>query len=301
MNDRDSRENRIHGSEIKPFGYYACEIPNHFHCVPMHWHREFELNFVREGSASFICGEEKFHSAAGDIIIIQPNVMHSIYPRESMHQVYDTLVFRYEIFGGFDSDRAIAACIKPLITGKMHIPTHITTDHPYYAELEMMMNNIFSCAKGDTPQLDLLMRSELLRLFWLLETEATVEHDFYELGEAIRPALEYIAEHFQEPITVKQLADSVHLSESYFMHQFQKQVGFRAVEYLSHYRINQACKELLSTKKACWRLHLIVDFGIFPISIDNSGKLQAMLRRNIGKNLQRNRFSGDCKNIFTKK
>ena len=35
MNDRDSRENRIHGSEIKPFGYYACEIPNHFHCVPM--------------------------------------------------------------------------------------------------------------------------------------------------------------------------------------------------------------------------------------------------------------------------
>ena len=27
----------------------------------------------------------------------------------------------------------------------------------------------------------------------------------------------------------------------------------------------------------------------------------AMLRRNIGKNLQRNRFSGDCKNIFTKK
>ena len=240
MNDRDSRENRIHGSEIKPFGYYACEIPNHFHCVPMHWHREFELNFVREGSASFICVEE------------------------SIHQVYDTLVFRYEIFGGFDSDRAIAACIKPLITGKMHIPTHITTDHPYYAELEMMMNNIFSCAKGDTPQLDLLMRSELLRLFWLLETEATVEHDFYELGEAIRPALEYIAEHFQEPITVKQLADSVHLSESYFMHQFQKQVGFRAVEYLSHYRINQACKELLSTKKSV--LEIAFDCGFRNLS-----------------------------------
>ena len=91
MNDRDSRENRIHGSEIKPFGYYACEIPNHFHCVPMHWHREFELNFVREGSASFICGEEKFDSAAGDIIIIQPNVMHSIYPRLIEFHVRNTV------------------------------------------------------------------------------------------------------------------------------------------------------------------------------------------------------------------
>ena len=81
---------------------------------------------------------------------------------------------------------------------------------------------------------------------------------------SIRPALEYIAEHFQEPITVKQLADSVHLSESYFMHQFQKQVGFRAVEYLSHYRINQACKELLSTKKSV--LEIAFDCGFRNLS-----------------------------------
>lgn len=89
MNDPTSKEKRIHSSGIKPFSYYKCVIPDHFYCVPMHWHSEFEINFIREGSAEFICGDEKFTSA-----------------------------------------------------------------------------------KSDTPQLDMLMRSELIKLFWLLETEA---------------------------------------------------------------------------------------------------------------------------------
>ena len=37
------------------------------------------------------------------------------------------------------------------------------------------------------------------------------------------------------------------LSESYFMSQFKKNVGFSAVEYILHYRINYACKLLTDT------------------------------------------------------
>ena len=61
MNNISSKENRIHSSDIKPFSYYKCSIPDYFNCVPMHWHSEFELSFVREGSAQFICGEENSH------------------------------------------------------------------------------------------------------------------------------------------------------------------------------------------------------------------------------------------------
>lgn len=264
MNQRSSRENRIHSSEIKPYSYYKCIIPDHFNCVPMHWHSEFEINFIREGSAEFICGEEKFTSSAGDIIITQPNVMHSIYPCSDTRQVYDTLVFSHEIFGGTDSDRYFRECIKPLINGNMRIQTHITPEHHYYSELEKIMENIFACAQGDTPQLDMLMRSQLLKLFWLLETEAETDTDIGETGENIRPALEYIAAHFHEVITIKQLASAVHLSQSYFMNQFQKHVGFSAVEYISHFRINQACKALVSTKKNV--LEIAFDCGFHNIS-----------------------------------
>ncbi|MGN0636984.1 MAG: helix-turn-helix domain-containing protein [Huintestinicola sp.] len=264
MNNISSKENRIHSSEVKPFSYYKCVIPDHFNCVPMHWHSEFEINFIREGSAEFICGEEKFTSACGDIIITQPNVLHSIYPCANARQVYDTLVFSHEIFGGTDSDRYICECIRPLINGSMRVPTHITPKHHYYRELAMAAENIFSCAKGDAPRLDMLMRSEIIKLFWLLESEAETVSLSCSSDSMIRPALEYIGEHFSERITVSQLAASVHLSESYFMDRFRKQVGLSAIEYISHFRIDKACKALIGTKKNI--LEIALDCGFSNIS-----------------------------------
>lgn len=264
MNNISSKENRIHSSDIKPFSYYKCCIPDFFSCVPMHWHSEFELSFVRYGSAHFICGEEKFTSQAGDIIITLPNVLHSIYPCHNTSQVYDTIVFSSDIFGNSDSDRYISECIKPLINGSMRIQTHITHEHHYYNELEKITENIFSCAAGNSPSMDMLLRSEIIRLFWLLETEAESDPDYNDSGTVIRPALEYIAKHYNEVITIKQLAATVHLSESYFMNQFRDHVGLSAMEYISHFRIDKACRMLRSCDKDV--LEIAFDCGFRNIS-----------------------------------
>ena len=249
MNNISSKENRVHSSEIKPFSYYRCTFYDYFNYVPMHWHSEFEINFIHHGMAEFICDDEKFTSSIGDIVIIQPNVMHSIYPRVDTRPDYDTLVFSDEIFGTFNSDRYINQCIKPLINGSMRVQMHITSEYYYYNQIRTIVENIFSCAKGNTPHLDMLMRSELLRLFWLLETDTTIDTNFYKANEIVRPAIEYITNHYNEVITIKQLAKVVHLSESYFMNQFQKYVGLSTTEYISHFRINKACKELINSKK----------------------------------------------------
>ena len=248
MNKISSKENRVHSSGEKPYSYYECSIPDGFACVPMHWHSEFELNYIREGSAEFICGEEKFNSSKGDIVITQPNILHSIYPHENTRQVYDTLVFSSELFGGSEQDRYFAECIRPMINGSMRLPIRITSGHHYYAELSLLAENIFSCARGDSPQLDMLLRSEIMRFFWLLETEA--KDAIVHTDSVIRPALEYIAEHYSECITISRLAAAVHLSESYFMNRFKEYVGLSAIEYISHFRIEKACKELAGTKKS---------------------------------------------------
>ncbi len=264
MNSISSRENRTHSSHIKPFSYYKCIIWEYFDYVPMHWHSEFEINYIREGSAEFICGDEKFTSTAGDIIITQPNVMHSIYSCAGQRQVYDTLVFSQDVFSGTETDRYFNECIKPLINGSMRVKVHITPEHHYYSEFEVIMENIFACAKGDTPRLDMLMRSEIIKLFWLLETEAETDRSYTESDGLIRTAIEYIEEHFSDVIAIKQLASAVHLSESYFMSQFKKHVGLSAMEYISHFRINQACKLLAGTNKSV--LEIAFDCGFRNIS-----------------------------------
>lgn len=99
-----------------------------------------------------------------------------------------------------------------------------------------------------------------LQLTTQLETLA-VNHQKYlqrlleQTGKAIRyspeivQALSFIAEHYTEEISLKTLADHVHLSSNYFSNLFKKEVGQRFVDYINSLRIEQAKKLLLTSSK----------------------------------------------------
>ncbi|MBQ8176761.1 MAG: AraC family transcriptional regulator [Oscillospiraceae bacterium] len=244
-------EKRRHSSELLPFSYYKCSIPDYFACVPLHWHGEFEINYVLDGCAEFLCGEERFISNGGDIVIIPPNMLHAIYTHSDFEQRYDTIVFSTDMLGASVNDRCAAECVRPLVNGHFGLNVHITAEHQYYDEIRTTVENIFSCAKGNTPQLDMLLKSELLRLFWLLEESGDMYRKMDnkpDFGDVIRPAVEYINENFCENITVQQLADIVHLSKSYFMARFRQAAGVGAIEYINQLRIKKACRLLAESK-----------------------------------------------------
>lgn len=247
-----SEEKRRHSSQLVPFSYYKCFIPDSFINVPLHWHMEFEINYIVSGCAEFICGDKKFISSEGDIIIIPPNMLHAIYPREKFKQLYDTIVFRTDMLGSYANDRSAAEYIRPLSNGRLKINTQITKEHTYYRELKTTVENIFSCAKGNTSKLDILMKSELLRLFWLLEESGDIspaEKKGMSRSETIRPAIEFITKNTSSNITVEQLAKASHVSKSYFMTIFKETAGIGAIEYLTQLRIKKACEILLNTNK----------------------------------------------------
>ncbi len=247
-----SEEKKQHSSQLVPFSYYKSLIPDYFANVPLHWHGEFEVNLVIEGCAEFICGDNKFISHEGDIIIIPPNMLHAVYPHQNHRQLYDTIVFSHEMLGTAENNRCAAKCLKPLACGDFELNNLITKEHSRYDEIRTAVETIFSCAKGNTPLLDMLMKSELLRLFWLLETNGdislTAPNATHRI-EVIRPAIAYMNENFFENITIEQLAETVCLSKSYFMRRFREAAGVGAIEYLSQLRIKKACEILSQTDK----------------------------------------------------
>lgn len=66
---------------------------------------------------------------------------------------------------------------------------------------------------------------------------------------------EYIQNHFNEKITVEQIADIIHCSSSYINHNFKKLTGMSFSDYVNSFRLNYA-KKLLSRggsiKDACF-------------------------------------------------
>lgn len=261
---KETKEKRQHSTTYVPYSFYECDMPRCFLDVPMHWHSEFELNYVVHGRGEFTCGGERFTAKAGDLLMIQPNILHAACPCGEDGLLYYALVFSPAMLGAGIHDRCTVESIRPFINGDCMIGPFISADADNFSRLRTCAEQIFSCVREEVPQADLLLKSELLRFFWLLETDDSILRQGKsgdDCGETVRPALEYIMEHYSEPITVEQLASVSHLSTSYFMSCFKKAVGLSSIEYLSHLRVNTACDLLLSSKKMISEIAFSCGYG----------------------------------------
>ncbi len=248
--DRATEEKRQHSTTFIPYSYYECRLPEYFANVPMHWHNEFEMNYLYRGKGEFICGNRKFEASEGDILILPPNMLHTAYPCRDQVLVYDAFVFSPALLGANSNDRCTAECIRPVMNGSVRLNVHIHPGMKHYAVLKNITEQIFFCVHANSSRTDLLLKSELLRLFWTLEENGDIvlrqEHETGH-AEIIRPALEYMAGNYQNDITIEQLADLVHLSKSYFMKCFKETAGVGAIEHLTQLRLNAVCDALSTT------------------------------------------------------
>ncbi len=252
IQSKSSKEKRQHGTAFVPYGYYECLLPDPVINVPMHWHPEFELNYVVEGMGEFLFDDERYLLSKGDILLLPPDTLHAVYPVESDTLIYDAFVFHPGLLGTASNDRCTAEYIRPILTGDIRICNPLLHNLPDLQDLQCCARQIMKCAKMNTSQHDLLLKSELFRFFWLLDNgqKLTKKESSTSYTSLIRPALQYIQTHFSEEIRIDQLATKLHLSKSYFMACFKKAVGISAIEYLTQYRINYACEKLRSTTQS---------------------------------------------------
>lgn len=265
-NDPDREEAIKHSSVFIPYSYCHGVMPDYYPCVPLHWHREFEICMILSGQCTFRRDGDIFTAKPEDIIIIPPGTMHSIHPCGG-RVAYDIILFHPRIITGGNDDRIYIELLEPILSGKSVIGTPICTKNPYYNEMKDSINTIFHCSRENRAEQDLLLKSELMRFFWLLIKSGEIqlsEREKSGLSEMMYPVIEYIAEHFSEHITVEQLAKVAHLSESYFMNSFKKFLGLTATDYLNQVRIKEVCKLLLETNESVTEIAFVCGFRNIP-------------------------------------
>lgn len=247
------KEKRQHSSVLIPYSIYECSLPDSIPNVPMHWHGEFELNYILHGSGNFICGDEHFQLNQGDIIIISPNMLHAAYPISDLDLKYIAFVFHPNMLGMDNNDRSSMQGILPIISDQMFAKLKHNTNQSEYSSSKELIEKIIHYAYKNNYLDDLMLKSLLFQLFWNLKSNGNLhsgKNNFVSYSSLIRPALEYMVLHFNNPITIKTLASISAISASHFMSVFNKAVGCSAIEYLTQLRIQAACRALIQTETA---------------------------------------------------
>lgn len=77
----------------------------------------------------------------------------------------------------------------------------------------------------------------------------------------LRPAIGYIDAHYDQPVTLAEIAKASHLSVSRLAHLFKEQMGVTPIDYVTGVRIERAKALLLGTDRSCTEIAFQAGYG----------------------------------------
>lgn len=266
------RETKKHSETLFPFNTYICSIPLDFSDVPMHWHNEMEIIYVKKGKGTITLDFESYYVESGDIIIVIPGQTHGISRLENYSMEYENIIFNTDMLISKYSDGIDSSYIIPLLNGNLVFNHIITKDDPYYSNISNCFDRADKLYSHGFPKgYEMAVKGYLYEFFYALysitEENKEIKNDTHKNMDKIKDVIKYIEENYRKPISIDEIAAVCNFSSSHFMKYFKKVMGTSFIDYLNEYRLSMASRLLLSSTDSI--LEIAADCGYENLSYFN--------------------------------
>jgi AraC family transcriptional regulator of arabinose operon len=196
------------------------------------------ITYTITGLGSYRLAGQTFRCAAGDVMILEPGTVHD-YATASADEPWR---FYWSHFWPREQWSAWLQ-IQEVVRGLRMISLD---DEIVQMRLIACWERLIVDSHGVTPWQKALALNALEEILILLaQQEARAGASAYD--SRVESALQYLNQHFHEPVTVETLAATVALSPSRLAHLFKAQIGSSIVATLLDIRLRQAARLLLFT------------------------------------------------------
>lgn len=216
-----------------------------------HFHNQYEIFYIIEGERIFFFNSRKYVARAGDLILINSNMIHMtksvagsneghnriiLYITREKMESYDALYPALQLVRFFDNyygvyhlDREQQALILNLFRGLRHSLN--SREHNYRIGIDLDILSYFF---------------KLMAFVRHQQHESPYDLDNVKYQAAYKIA-DYLSAHCEETISLDTLAGQFFLSKSYICRIFKEATGYTISEYTNIYRIRKAKRYLEET------------------------------------------------------
>lgn len=252
---RELKENRPHGTKAYPYTQYFMHNPTKAFHIPVHWHDEVEIIYVKKGRIMISIGEESFPATSGDLFFVNSGELHFM-ESDDMEVEYYTLLFPLAFLSFQIEDALEEEIFLPLRQKKLLLPVLLKD-----IETQKQMSNIIRevIVVNEEKEIGYQLRTRILLLKLIeefLKKSAFCQPDITSTTIMQREILAFIQEHYAEKITLTMLAKEFHLSEKYISWYFKEHFAISFMQYVSHLRMTRAKDLLLSTEQSVTEIAL---------------------------------------------
>lgn len=193
------------------------------------------IHYVVSGKGSYqFPGSKPQQLSAGDAFLIYPNT-------EISYQADENEPWEY-FWVGFTGSDAATVLSATDFTAESPFLKNI----PYGSRVRQEVEHIYH-ASGNQFSNAVEMAGYLYILLSVFMQGAALVHQYDTAVNYVQKAMEYISRNYAYPISVENIASYVGISRSQLFRSFQSLLSQSPKEYLSDYRIRQACHLLEDT------------------------------------------------------
>ncbi|MFC0492173.1 L-rhamnose operon regulatory protein rhaS [Listeria grayi] len=199
-----------------------------------------KLLFVIQGELLATVAEQTYQLAADDILIINRRTPYVI--QSDGDNVVIVLTISDSFFAHYDVDyfHCVFECFsKELDHGREKI----------VASLRRHLSEIVMIDMEKKAEHRLELESALLQILLLLtrffKSELSLKEERKNRDSRISRIIQRLQDHYDEPITLNELASREYLSSTYLSRYFKKVTGYGFLQYLTEVRLKHALQDLI--------------------------------------------------------
>lgn len=233
-------EGKQHGTAEFPIAYYYITEEHPSYNMPFHWHKEWELIRILQGTFLLSIDGKEYTAKEGDILLLREGVLHGGTPG---HCIYDCLDF--DLHGLFRNILSVKEYLRPFYRNNLLPVVHYPG---YQADIYPIAEELMSGFSKDAPAecCALTTLGNISRLFAAILKNKYYSENTGEYSEAVAKAaqlksvLEYMEANYASPLSLSELANVVGMNPKYFCRFFKTITRQTPINYLNYYRIEQA-------------------------------------------------------------
>ncbi|UNK16489.1 AraC family transcriptional regulator [Paenibacillus sp. N3/727] len=232
---------------------FAGQVVDEFFYGPPQIHDYCEIIYIVEGSGEFIIGGKTYELHQGDVAIYNPGVPHEERSRASgPFKVIYCGVDNLHI-DGVPQGMLLPPYVDPVISCEK-----------YAYKVESYLSEILQECDSQVLGYETLSTNLLMSLITVIYRIVDVKHQFQSLKGKNEIALRtkhFIDKNYTQSISLKDIADTLYVSQHYLSHLFKKELGDSPFNYLISRRIEEAKRLLANSDSPVHEVASLVGYG----------------------------------------
>ncbi|MDR1816217.1 MAG: AraC family transcriptional regulator [Clostridiales Family XIII bacterium] len=280
--DETGRETLDYDNPAFPCALIVSDIGQYLtRRVPWHWHDDVELALITEGACVLSVNDDKHTLAAGDGYFINRNVLHSLKLNECARCDVTSLIFSPDLLAGGTGSRLYLDLVAPVLADT-DMDCIVFTGGAEW-ETEAMdclrrVQTIYETSRAGGAEL--LITAALARFWYLLLNHRVPEFKrkkslSMKNRRRIKDMLAFIAAHYDEPLTLADIAAAGSVSERECTRCFGAVLGESPIAYLARRRVFVAAELLVSTDKTVTEI-------CYETGFESPGYFTKIFKRHLG-------------------